>query len=145
MFTETMLKSMGEYLEKIEKNKKKKVHFLKEKQIEALNLVFDISKLFSVNPCDVVSRNKSTNLVFVRCVITVELMRISNTKTNIGIVLLRDHTTILHSVSNHLSMIRTRNKEYLEYLRMYKNYLKEKGFERVSIYDKPSGCSLFTF
>ncbi len=145
MFTEMMLKSMGEYLQHIEKSKKKKVYFSEKKQKEALIPVFNISRLFNVNPCDVVSKNKSTNLVFVRCVLTVELIRISNTKTNIGITLLRDHTTILHSVHNHLSLVRTRNKKYLEYLRLYKNYLKEKGLGKVSVYDKPSGRSLFTF
>lgn len=145
IFTETMLKSMGEYLQLIEKNKKKKVHFSEEKQKEALLLVFEISKLFHVCPRTVVSPDRSKKLVFVRCILTIELMRISNTKTNIGIVFLRNHATILHSVNNHLCLVRTLNKEYREYLRTYKNYLKEKGLSKVSINDKPSGRSLFTF
>ena len=145
MFKKSMLTSVSGHLDMLMKRKKRNIAFPQEKQEQAIELVFKISELYKLSPFDVASSKRSRELVFARCILTVELLRKYYTKTNIGVVLFHGHAAIVYSVKNHLKLIKTKNKEYQGCLGHYKNYLKEMGFDKISINDQPSGVSLFCY
>ncbi len=117
--------------------------FQREILQKIVETIVGITRFYKIDPKKVITKTKFTEYVFVRNIITLDLLRQKQIKTHIGIFLLRNHATVIYSIRNHLNLVETKNEAYTAYVEKYNQYLLSKGLRGIRIFDKPSERLIF--